>query len=71
MFRKLFTILGTVGIFVVFFGLIGLMGALKPKPERQDPVVTPPTVFYTVATTQSVTLDVTAQGVIRKNGYVR
>ncbi len=65
MFRKLFTILGTVGIFVVFFGLIGLMGALKPKPERQDPVVTPPTVFYTVATTQSVTLDVTAQGEVR------
>lgn len=65
MFRKFFTLIGTVGILVGFVFLIGMMGALRPKPERQTPDIAPPAVFFTVARPQSVTLDVTAQGEVR------
>ncbi len=65
MFRKLFTIIGTLGIIVGFVAFVGVMGALRPKPERQEPNIAPPSVFYTVADTQSVTLDVSAQGEVR------
>ncbi len=65
MFRRFFTIFGTVGIFVGGFALIALMGQLRPKPEREEPDIAPPTVFYTTAETRSVTLDVTAQGEVR------
>ena len=65
MFRKLFTIIGTVGIIVGFVALISVMGAMRPKPERQTPEIAPPSVFYTVAQSQSVTLDVAAQGEVR------
>ena len=65
MFRKLFTIIGTVGIFVGFFVFIGIMGAMRPKPERQEAVEIAPSVFYTVAKSQSVTLDVIVQGEVR------
>ncbi len=69
MFRKLFTIAGTlIGVAVVIFafgGLIALMGAARPEQERQEPVDTPPSVFYEVAEPRAVTLDVTAQGEVR------
>lgn len=65
MFRKFFTLIGTAGILVGFVVLIGMMGALRPKPERQTPEIAPPAVFFTVARPQSVTLDVTAQGEVR------
>lgn len=63
--RKLFTILGTIGIFVGFAVLVFAMGSLRPKPELQAPEVAPPSVFYTIADSQSVTLDVSAQGEVR------
>lgn len=65
MFRKLFTILGTVGIFVGGFMLIAVMGSLRPKIEPKDPVITPPSVFYVTAQAEPVTLDVAAQGEVR------
>ncbi len=65
MFRRIFTIVGTLGILVVGFGLITVMGSLKPKIERQTPETTPPAVFFTVATSGPVTLDVFAQGEVR------
>jgi RND family efflux transporter MFP subunit len=65
MFRKFFTLFGTVGILVGGVALIMLMGQMRPKPEREDPDITPPTVFYTTAEARSVTLDVTAQGEVR------
>ncbi|MEZ5892081.1 MAG: efflux RND transporter periplasmic adaptor subunit [Parvularculaceae bacterium] len=65
MFRKFFTIIGTVGILVGVVALIGVMGALRPKPERQEPVIAPPAVFFTLARPQAVTLDVGAQGEVR------
>ena len=65
MFRKFFTLIGTVGILVGFFMLITLMGSLRPKPERQEVVETPPVVFYEIARAQAVTLDVSAQGEVR------
>ena len=65
MFRKLFTIVGTLGIFVGGFALIAVMGSLKPKIERQTPETAPPAVFFTTAETVSVTLDVFAQGEVR------
>ena len=65
MFRKFFTIIGTVGIFVGGIALISIMGAARPKIERQEPEITPPTVFFEVATPQRVTLDVSAQGEVR------
>ncbi len=65
MFRKLFTLIGTVGILFGGIVLIGMMGAMRPKIEPKEPVITPPTVFYTVAESSSVTLDVAAQGEVR------
>jgi RND family efflux transporter MFP subunit len=65
MFRKFFTLFGTLGILAGGVFLIALMGSLRPKVEPQEPQITPPTVFYTVADPQTVTLDVVAQGEVR------
>ncbi|WP_425408304.1 efflux RND transporter periplasmic adaptor subunit [Hyphococcus sp.] len=65
MFRKFFTLIGTVGGIVGIIALIFLMGSLRPNLERQAPEIAPPTVFYTTAESQSVTLDVSAQGEVR------
>lgn len=65
MLRKFFTLFGTIGILAAFVFLIVGMGMLKPKAERQEPEIAPPSVFYTVAAMQSVTLDVSAQGEVR------
>jgi RND family efflux transporter MFP subunit len=65
MIRKFFTIFATLGVFVGGFILIAVMGSLRPKVERQTPVITPPTVFYEAAEPESVTLDVFAQGEVR------
>ncbi len=65
MFRKFFTLIGTLGILAGGFALIGVMGSLKPEIERQAPETAPPAVFFTVATAGSVTLDVHAQGEVR------
>lgn len=65
MFRKFFTLIGTVGGIVGIIALIMFMGSMRPNLERQAPDIAPPTVFYTIAETQSVTLDVSAQGEVR------
>ena len=56
--RKLYTILGTVGIFVAFVALIMLLGSLRPKMKTEEPVIIPPTVFYQTTQPRQVTLDV-------------
>lgn len=63
--RKSATILGTLAIFAAFTGAIVLMGSLRPKVKPEEPVFTPPTVFFTVAKERQVTLDVFAQGEVR------
>ncbi|WDI30557.1 efflux RND transporter periplasmic adaptor subunit [Hyphococcus flavus] len=65
MFRKFFTLIGTAGGIVGIIALITVMGSMRPDLERQAPEVAPPTVFYTIAEEQSVTLDVSAQGEVR------
>ena len=65
MFRKIVTIGATVGVLAGGAFLIGVMGALRPQIEAQEPQITPPTVFYTMAEAQSVTLDVATQGEVR------
>lgn len=65
MFRKLATIGGTLGILVVGFVLIAVMGQMRPDLEREEAEIIAPTVFYATATQQSVTLDVAAQGEVR------
>jgi len=65
MIRKFITLFGTLGILVGGFALIALMGQMRPDLERQAPEIAPPTVFYTTAEPESVTLDVTAQGEVR------
>ena len=65
MLRKFFTIIGTLGIIAGGVGLIAVMGAMKPKIERTTPETAPPAVFFTVAQTDSKTLDVYAQGEVR------
>ncbi len=65
MFRKFFTLIATAGVLLGGVGFIAFMGALRPEVEAQEPQITPPTVFYTVAKPQSVTLDVTTQGEVR------
>ena len=65
MFRKIVTIGATVGVLAGGAFLITVMGALRPQIEAQEPQITPPTVFYTMADAQSVTLDVSTQGEVR------
>lgn len=65
MFRKLFTVIGTIGILAGGVLLIAAMGAMRPKIKPETPEVTPPTVFYATAEPRSVTLDVYAQGEVR------
>ena len=68
MFRKLATIGGTFGAIAILVGGIGaimMLGQLRPDLERQDAEIIAPTVFYTTAEAQAVTLDVTAQGEVR------
>jgi RND family efflux transporter MFP subunit len=63
--RKAATIFGTLGILAAGVGIIVLMQMSRPKLTTEEPQITPPTVFYTAATPQSVTLDVVAQGEVR------
>lgn len=65
MFRKLVTISGTLGIIVGGVLLIAVMGQMRPELERGEAEIVAPTVFYATAASQSVTLDVTAQGEVR------
>ena len=65
MFRKLFTLIGTLGIFGGGAFLIMMMGQMRPEIETKTPEQIPPTVFFTVADSSSVTLDVSAQGEVR------
>jgi RND family efflux transporter MFP subunit len=65
MFRKFFTLIGTIGIIVGGVALIMMMGSMRPKIEPKEPDVVPPTVFFTIAEETSVTLDVTVQGEVR------
>ena len=65
MFRKFFTIIGTVGILAGFIAAIVVMGAMKPKLEKKEAEVVPPTVFFQIAETQPVTLDIEAQGEVQ------
>ncbi|NNL90386.1 MAG: efflux RND transporter periplasmic adaptor subunit [Marinicaulis sp.] len=65
MFRKFFTLIGTVGILVGGFGLIGLLGQMRPDVETSEPQIIAPVVFYDIAESTPVTLDVQAQGEVR------
>ncbi|MFN0023715.1 MAG: efflux RND transporter periplasmic adaptor subunit [Parvularculaceae bacterium] len=65
MFRKLFTILGTLGIFVGGYALIAAMGALRPKIVPTEVALTPPAVFFTTVDPKPATLNVFAQGEVR------
>lgn len=63
--RKAATIFGTLGIIAGGVGIIVVMQMARPKLTPEEPQITPPTVFYTTATPQSVTLDVLTQGEVR------
>ena len=65
MFRKFATIFSTVGVFVVGFVFIGILGQLRPELDRNEYEAPPPSVFYEVARAQDVTLDVISQGEVR------
>ncbi|HBK91723.1 MAG TPA: efflux RND transporter periplasmic adaptor subunit [Parvularcula sp.] len=65
MLRKLFTLLGTIGIFVGGFVLIGVMGSLRPKIEPKEVELAPPAVFYATVDPKPTTLNVFAQGEVR------
>ncbi|MGF1545541.1 MAG: efflux RND transporter periplasmic adaptor subunit [Parvularculaceae bacterium] len=65
MLRKFATLFGTIGILFGGVILVMLMAAARPELERQEPEVSAPTVFFDVAKSQTVTLDVLAQGEVR------
>ena len=65
MLRKLFTIIGTIGIIAGGVGLVVIMGSMRPKVTPKEVALAPPAVFYSVVEPRSVTLDVTAQGEVR------
>ncbi|MEL6361208.1 MAG: efflux RND transporter periplasmic adaptor subunit [Pseudomonadota bacterium] len=63
--RKFVTLIGTAGILVGGIALVSIMGSMRPEIERQAPEIQPPSVFYTEARSEAVTLDVIAQGEVR------
>ncbi|MEO0399569.1 MAG: efflux RND transporter periplasmic adaptor subunit [Pseudomonadota bacterium] len=65
MSRKLYTILGTLGIILFGAGLITLMSFLRPEIERTPPKKEPPTVLFDIAEPAPVRLNVYAQGEVR------
>lgn len=65
MIRKFFTLFGTLGIVAFFIVAIGALGSMRPKIETKEVALAPPAVFYTIAKSQAVTLDVEAQGEVR------
>ena len=65
MLRKIITIVGTIGIFVVGIGGIVALGQMRPKLKPEQPEIAPPTVFYEIAESGPVTLNVRAQGEVR------
>jgi RND family efflux transporter MFP subunit len=65
MIRKLFVVFGTIGIFVLCFGFISVLGSLRPQPEKKEPVTVPPSVFYETVAAQPVNLEVYAQGEVQ------
>lgn len=65
MFRKFFTLIGTIGIVAGGVALIGLMGSLRPKIEPKEIALAPPAVFYTTVDPKPATLNVFAQGEVR------
>lgn len=65
MIRKLITFFGTIGILAGGVALIAVMGSMRPKLEKQEAEITPPTVFVATVKTTPVSLDVRAQGEVR------
>ncbi|MDZ7627945.1 MAG: efflux RND transporter periplasmic adaptor subunit [Parvularculaceae bacterium] len=65
MFRKFFTLVGTIGIVAGGVALIMLMGSLRPKIEPKEIALAPPAVFYTMVDPKPATLNVYAQGEVR------
>jgi RND family efflux transporter MFP subunit len=65
MFRKIVTIVGTVGIIAGGIALIGVMGSLRPKITPKEVQLAPPAVFFETVEARAVTLDVYAQGEVK------
>ncbi len=65
MFRKFFTLIGTIGIIAGGGALIFLMGSLRPKIEPKEVALAPPAVFYATVDPKPTTLNVFAQGEVR------
>ncbi|MEM9988674.1 MAG: efflux RND transporter periplasmic adaptor subunit [Pseudomonadota bacterium] len=65
MIRKLSVIFGSLGIIVIFAGLIFLLNTLKPETQRKEPVSQAPTVFVKEVTYAPLQLTVSAQGEVR------
>jgi multidrug efflux pump subunit AcrA (membrane-fusion protein) len=62
MIRKLTVVLGAVGLAVFFIAGISLMGAMRPKPEKQEPTVVAPIAFVKEVTYAPLNLTVRSQG---------
>ncbi|MEM6414116.1 MAG: efflux RND transporter periplasmic adaptor subunit [Pseudomonadota bacterium] len=65
MTRKLYTILGTLGIFATGVAFVAIMFAARPKIERQEAVKELPTVFFEATEPTSTRLNVITQGEVR------
>ena len=65
MIRKLFVVLGTLGVLFLGFAIVAVMGALAPKPERREAPQRVPTAYVQDAAYAPVQLKVYAQGEVR------
>ena len=65
MLRKLMVIIGVVLIFAGTAVGITILGKLKPKIEKSEPVLSAPTVFVTTVEPQTVNLSVITQGEVK------
>ncbi|MEZ5916602.1 MAG: hypothetical protein R3C40_03400 [Parvularculaceae bacterium] len=65
MFRKFFTLIGTLAILAGGIGFIFMLGQMRPKIEPTEIELAPPSVFYEAARAKPVKLNVYGQGEVR------
>lgn len=65
MIRKLFVVLGTIGIVAGFVVFTMVLGSFRPQVEKTEPEVAPPAVFYTEVSSEPRNLFVYTQGEVQ------
>lgn len=71
MIRKIFVLLGNLGVIAAFVLGIAILGSLRPDAERKEPEAPAPVVFVQDVTYTPVSLNVSAQGEVRPKQQIQ